>query len=82
VSDPLFWRRYARFFGPDPAADMNDELRFHLETKTEDLISQGWDPQAARKEAERRFGDLRTVRRIGQQMGKKMEQRRRYGLLD
>jgi len=77
VSDPPFWRRYARFFGPDPAADMNDELRFHLETKTEDLISQGWDPQAARKEAERQFGDLRSVRRIGQQMGKKMEQRRR-----
>jgi predicted permease len=77
MSDPPFWRRYSRFFGSDPAADMNDELRFHLETKTEDLIRQGWDRQAAGKEAERQFGDLRTVRRIGQQMGKKMEQRRR-----
>jgi hypothetical protein len=77
MSDPPFWRRYSRFFGPDPAADMNDELRFHLETKTEDLTRQGWDPQAAREEAERQFGDVRTVRRIGQQMGKKMEQRRR-----
>ena len=77
MSDTPFSRRYARFFGPDPAADVNDELKFHLETKTEDLISQGWDPQAARKEAERQFGDLRTVRHIGQQMGKKMEQRKR-----
>ena len=24
------WRRYARIFGPDPAADVKDELRFHL----------------------------------------------------
>ena len=37
-----FWRRYARFFGPDPAADVNEELRFHLESKTEELIRQGW----------------------------------------
>ncbi len=24
------WRRYARIFGPDPAADVRDELSFHL----------------------------------------------------
>jgi len=77
MNDSPFWRRYARFFGPDPAADVNDELRFHLETKTEDLISHGWTPEAARKEAERQFGDLRTVRRIGQHIGEKMEQSRR-----
>ena len=54
-----FWRRYARFFGPDPAADVSDELRFHLEAKTTDLIRQGWNPEAARQEAERQFGDFR-----------------------
>jgi hypothetical protein len=31
MTTPPFWRRYARFFGPDPAADVKDELRFHLE---------------------------------------------------
>jgi len=36
------WRRYSRLLGPDPAADVTDELRFHLEAKTEDLIRQGW----------------------------------------
>jgi len=71
------WRRYARLFGPDPAADITDELRFHLEAKTDDLISQGWHPEAARKEAERQFGDLRTVRRIGRQMGEKAERHKR-----
>jgi len=33
------WRRYARFFGPDPAADAKDELRFHLETTIAELVS-------------------------------------------
>jgi MacB-like periplasmic core domain len=72
-----FWRRYARFFGPDPAADVKDELHFHLEAKTDDLLRQGWSPKAAREEAERQFGDLRTVQRIGQRIGEKTERRRR-----
>jgi predicted permease len=72
-----FWRRYARFFGPDPAADVRDELHFHLQAKTDDLIGQGWHPQAAREEAERQFGDLRSVQRIGRQIGEKMERRKR-----
>ena len=72
-----FWRRYARFFGPDPAADVKDELRFHLEAKSDDLIRQGWDAKAAREEAERQFGDLRRVQRIGQRIGEKAERRRR-----
>jgi predicted permease len=72
-----FYRRYARFFGPDPAADVNDELHFHLEAKTDDLLRQGWSPKAAREEAERQFGDLHTVQRIGQRIGEKTERRRR-----
>ena len=72
-----FWRRYARFFGPDPAADVNEELRFHLDAKVDDLIRQGLAPEAASKEAERQFGDLRAVQRIGQQIGQKTERRRR-----
>jgi len=74
-----FWRRYARFFGPDPAADANEELGFHLEAKTEDLVRQGWAPEAARREAERQFGDLHAVQRIGQRIGQKSEKRRRFG---
>jgi predicted permease len=73
-----FWRRYARFFGPDPAADVSDELRFHLEAKTTDLISKGWNPQAARQEAERQFGDLRSVQKIGRQIGEKAERNKRF----
>lgn len=71
-----FWRRYTRFFGPDPASDVKEELGFHLEAKTEDLIREGWDPQAARKEAERQFGDLRAVQRVGQRIGHRTERSR------
>ena len=71
------WRRYARMFGPDPAADVKDELRFHLEAKIDDLVAQGWHPEAARQEAERQFGDMRAVQQIGVRIGEKMERRKR-----
>src|SRR5450755_1621200 len=71
------WRRYARFFGPDHAADVKDELRFHLQAKIDDLVAQGWTVEVARGEAERRFGDVRAVQQIGVRMGEKMERRKR-----
>jgi hypothetical protein len=73
-----FWRRYARLLGPDPAADVKDELRFHLEAKTDDLIDRGWRPDAARQEAERLFGDIGAVQNIGERLGEKMERRKRF----
>jgi predicted permease len=74
--NPL-WRRYSRLLGPDPAADVTDELRFHLEAKIDDLVAQGWSHEDARQEAERGFGDLRAVQNIGVSMGEKMESRKR-----
>ncbi|MGI8962429.1 MAG: ADOP family duplicated permease [Bryobacteraceae bacterium] len=71
------WRRYARLFGPDPNADVNDELRFHLEAKVDELIAQGWQPGDARQEAERQFGDLRSVQRTGERLGQERDRRRR-----
>ncbi|HTS11625.1 MAG TPA: ABC transporter permease [Candidatus Limnocylindrales bacterium] len=71
------WRRYARMAGPDPAADVKDELRFHLEAKIDDLVAQGWSPEDARREAERQFGDLRAVQQAGVTMGEEMERRKR-----
>ena len=71
------WRRYARILGPDPAADVQDEVRFHLDAKTDDLIAQGWERDAARREAKRQFGDLRAVQHVGRKIGEKMEFRKR-----
>lgn len=45
------------------ARDVDDELAFHLETRTQRLIAAGWTPDAARQEALRQFGDVDGVRR-------------------
>ena len=44
-----FWRRYDRLLGSDPRADVRDELRFHLETKVDNLVAQGWSPKMLAK---------------------------------
>jgi predicted permease len=70
------WHRYARLFGPDPAADVDTELKFHLEAKVDDLIAQGFSPQDARKEAERQFGDLRSVQAMGEELGQELQRKK------
>jgi putative ABC transport system permease protein len=77
------WRRYLRFLGPDVRADVEDELRFHLEMRTQELIARGLEPEAARAEAERRFGDPERVRRECEREGREREgSRRRRERLD
>jgi hypothetical protein len=56
------WRRYLRIARPNPAADLDDELRDHLESTIESLIAEGMSPDAARAEAMRRFGNVDRVR--------------------
>ncbi|MGE0554942.1 MAG: ADOP family duplicated permease [Gemmatimonadales bacterium] len=59
--DPA-WRRYLRFFGPDPARDLDDELGFHIAMMAAELERQGLSPEAARARAEREFGDATRAR--------------------
>src|SRR5215471_13378871 len=56
------WRRYFRPLWPNRRADVEDELRFHVDMTVERLVGEGWDSAAARAEAERRFGDVTLVR--------------------
>src|ERR1051325_3914714 len=56
------WRRYLRFWGNDPARDLDDELRFHLESRYDEYRAAGMDDGLARREADRRFGDFCSVR--------------------
>src|SRR5690349_8686831 len=44
-------------------ADVDDELRFHLDMRVEELVARGMTPEAARHEAMRQFGDLEDARR-------------------
>src|SRR5262245_48528301 len=42
--------------------EVDDELAFHLEMRTQRLIAAGMPPDAARREALRQFGDIASVR--------------------
>ena len=44
------------------AAEVDEELRFHLDMRAEQLAAGGLTPEAARAEALRRFGDLEAAR--------------------
>jgi predicted permease len=45
------------------AAEMDDEIRFHLDMRIAQLVASGWSPDAATAEAERMFGPLPDMRR-------------------
>ncbi|MFI5311210.1 MAG: ADOP family duplicated permease [Gemmatimonadales bacterium] len=56
------WRRYVLPTRTPLAADVDEELRSHIEMLVQDLVAGGVEPAAARAEAERRFGAVAPVR--------------------
>jgi len=44
------------------AREVDDELAFHLEMRTQRLVASGWSAEAARQEALRQFGNVAVVR--------------------
>lgn len=48
--------------GPGSRDAVERELRHHLDEKVDRLVEQGMSPEAARREAERAFGDVERVR--------------------
>src|SRR5215217_6186676 len=56
------WRRYLRFHRADHRADLDDELRDHLQSTVDALMARGLSADEARAEAHRRFGDVNAVR--------------------
>jgi predicted permease len=44
-------------------ADMDDEIRFHIDMRVAQLVAQGWPEDAALAEAQRRFGPFQEMRR-------------------
>lgn len=59
-ADP-WWRRYWRSLGFGP--EVAEELDFHVEMLTRELVAKGLAPEAARAEAVRRFGDRTRCKR-------------------
>ena len=57
------WRPFRRLFGPEPGADVDAELDFHLEMRIRELVERGETPERARELTLRRFGDYESSRR-------------------
>jgi predicted permease len=59
-----------------PPGGVDDELRFHLESRTADLVDAGVDPAEARAQALREFGDLEDARRFMARADERLHLRR------
>ena len=55
------WRRYARFWRTDIHADIDDELRFHIQERIEAYEADGHSHDDAVRMARERFGDVDRV---------------------
>jgi putative ABC transport system permease protein len=55
------WRRYLRFWRSNPGGDVEDEVRFHLESTIEELVAAGLSPLEARNAARTKFGDVEGI---------------------
>lgn len=44
------------------ARDVNEEMAFHIDSRVEKLVAQGWTPDDALREALRQFGSMESVR--------------------
>jgi putative ABC transport system permease protein len=60
--------RHAPFVTPKPKREVNDELQFHLEQRIQSYIASGMTPDAARRKALERFGDVEGVREECEQL--------------
>lgn len=78
------WRRYLRFRGPDPKADLDEELEYHLGQREEEYHRSGMSETEARAAARARLGDLAAVRRACREIarGRNREERRRKGVVN
>ena len=57
------WHRYRDFWRANIAADVDAELAFHVDARTEELCAAGLERSAARAQALREFGDVDLARR-------------------
>jgi predicted permease len=61
--------------------ELEEEREAHLQMRTEELMARGLSPDAARAEAERRFGDLEQARRLEQDSAARRARRARREVL-
>jgi predicted permease len=84
MSDLPSWHRYLRFWRSNVAADVEDEIAFHVDARAAELIESGLTPSAARDRALREFGDVDRARHTLRSMDERHQayQRRSNLLVD
>ena len=75
---PPAWRRYLRFWGADPIADVDTELEFHVASRAEELMQEGLSPAEARERALKEFGDVSAVRQEVRELDRNYARRRGF----
>ena len=73
--------RYLRRRSQDLQADVDEELRIHLDMRVEELVASGMAAEVARREALRQFGDLEYTRRYCRTQHARKEAGMRWSLL-
>lgn len=67
--------RYRRLVGADPRVDVDEELAFHIDMRTEELVARGVARPEARELALRRFGDVDVARAACLESARKRDRR-------
>jgi predicted permease len=80
ADDTPKWHRYLRFWRPNVAADVDAELTFHVDARTQELCDAGLEPGAARAQALREFGDLDRARSALRSLDERYAAMERRGL--
>ena len=76
------FKRYLRLPGSEPD-EVEDEIAYHIEMKTEQLIREGYSEESARAEALRQFGDRDRIRHeVSDLVGARTQQQRRASVVD
>lgn len=75
--------RYRDFLRANPRRELEDELRFHIETEIDDLIARGMPAAEARQQALAKFGDVdRFMAECGESDRRRHNRRRRTRVMD
>jgi predicted permease len=74
-----FW--YVRRRPGELQAEVDEELRVHLDMRTDELVAAGMSRDAARAEARRQFGDFEYTRRYCRDQDERKEARMQWSLL-
>jgi predicted permease len=73
---PPLWRRYLRFWRNDVDADVDDEIRFHLDMRRLDFEARGLPADDAQRAAAARFGDIARITDTLRNHDRRRERRR------